>query len=85
MFSKLVSKADVQWSQKVPWNQVSFSYYIRWLVCIHVWSSKWKQASFISPSNSGLLNKLPEFMPNDAPKDIAAVIYSLYGAPAYPQ
>ena len=30
-------------------------------------------------SNSGLLNKLQEFMPDDAPEDIAAVIYSLYG------
>ena len=36
-------------------------------------------------SNSGLLNKLQEFMPDDAPEDIAAVIYSLYGDPAYPQ
>ena len=36
-------------------------------------------------SNSGLLSKLPELMPDDAPKDIADVIYSLYGDPAYPQ
>jgi DDE superfamily endonuclease len=36
-------------------------------------------------SNSGLLNNLQEFMPDDAPEDIAAVIYSLYGDPAYPQ
>jgi nuclease HARBI1 len=36
-------------------------------------------------SNSGLLNKLQEFMSDDAPEDIAAVIYSLYGDPAYPQ
>jgi hypothetical protein len=36
-------------------------------------------------SNSGLLNKLQELMPDDAPEDIAAVIYSLYGEPAYPQ
>ena len=36
-------------------------------------------------SNSGPLNKLQEFMPDDAPEDIAAVIYSLYGDPAYPQ
>jgi nuclease HARBI1 len=36
-------------------------------------------------SNSGLLNKLQEFMPDDAPEDIAAVVYSLYSVPAYPQ
>jgi DDE superfamily endonuclease len=36
-------------------------------------------------SNSDLLNKLQEFMPDDAPEDIAAVLYSLYGDPAYPQ
>ena len=30
-------------------------------------------------ANSGLLNKLQDFMPGDAPEDIAAVIYSLYG------
>jgi DDE superfamily endonuclease len=36
-------------------------------------------------SKSGLLNKLQEFVPDDAPEDIAAVIYSLYGDPAYPQ
>ena len=36
-------------------------------------------------SNSGLLNKLQEFMPDDAPEDIEAVLYSLYGDPAYPQ
>ena len=36
-------------------------------------------------SNSGLLNKLQEFMPDDATEDIEAVIYSLYGDPAYPQ
>ena len=36
-------------------------------------------------SNSGLLNKLQEFMPDDAPDDIAAVIYSIYGDTAYPQ
>ena len=36
-------------------------------------------------SNSGLLNKLQEFMPDDAPEDIAAVVYSLYGDPAYHQ
>ena len=36
-------------------------------------------------SNSGLLNKLQEFMPDDAPEDIAAVTYLLYGDPAYPQ
>ena len=33
-------------------------------------------------SNGGLLNKLQEFMPDDAPEDIEAVIYSLYGDPA---
>ena len=36
-------------------------------------------------SRSGLLNKLQEFMPDGAPEDIVAVIYSLYGDPAYPQ
>ena len=36
-------------------------------------------------SISGLLNKLQEFMPDDAPEDIAAGIYSLYGDTAYPQ
>ena len=36
-------------------------------------------------STSGLLNKLKEFIPDDAPEDIEAVIYSLYGDPAYPQ
>ena len=36
-------------------------------------------------SNTGLLNKLQKFMPDDIPEDIAAVIYSLYGDPAYPQ
>ena len=36
-------------------------------------------------SNSGLLNKLQEYMPDDAPEDIEAIIYSLYGDPAYPQ
>ena len=36
-------------------------------------------------SDSDLLNKLQEFMPDDAPEDIAAVIYSLNGDPAYPQ
>ena len=36
-------------------------------------------------SSCGLLNKLQEFMPDDAPEDIEAVIYSLYGDPAYPQ
>ena len=36
-------------------------------------------------SNSGLLNKLQEFMPDDAPEDIQAVISSLYGDPDYPQ
>ena len=36
-------------------------------------------------SSSGLLNKLQEFMLDDAPEDIEAVIYSLYGDPAYLQ
>ena len=37
-------------------------------------------------SNSGLMNKVQEFMPDDAPEDIAAIIYSLYHSdPAYPQ
>ena len=36
-------------------------------------------------SSSGLLNKLQELMPDDAPEDIAAVIYSLFGDPSYPQ
>ena len=36
-------------------------------------------------SKSGLLNKLQQFMPVDAPEDIEAVIYSWYGDPAYPQ
>ena len=36
-------------------------------------------------SNSGLLNKLQKFMPNDTPEIIAAVIYFLYGDPTYPQ
>ena len=36
-------------------------------------------------SNSGLLNKLQKYMPNDTPEIIAAVIYSLYGDPTYPQ
>ena len=36
-------------------------------------------------SNSDLLNKQQEFMPDDAPEDIEAVTYSLYGDPAYPQ
>ena len=49
MSSKLVSKTHVQWSQKVSWNQVLVSSYTRWLICIHVWSSKLKQAWFISP------------------------------------
>jgi hypothetical protein len=34
-------------------------------------------------SNSGLLNKLQEFMPDDAPEDITAEIFSLYGDPAF--
>ena len=36
-------------------------------------------------SSSGFLNKLQKFMPDDATEDIEAVIYSLYGDPAYPQ
>ena len=36
-------------------------------------------------SSCGFLNKLQDFMPDNAPGDIAAVIYSLYGDPAYPQ
>jgi DDE superfamily endonuclease len=36
-------------------------------------------------SNSDLLNKLQELMTDDAPEDIAAVLCSLYGNPAYPQ
>ena len=36
-------------------------------------------------SSCSLLNKLQEFMPDDAPEDIEAVTYSLYGDPAYPQ
>ena len=36
-------------------------------------------------SSSGLLNKLQEFMPDDAPGDIEAVTYSLNGDPAYSQ
>ena len=32
-----------------------------------------------------LLNKLQEFIPGDAPEDIAAVIYSICGDLAYPQ
>ena len=36
-------------------------------------------------SSSGLLNKLQEFIPDDAPEDTEAAIYSLYGDPAYPQ
>ena len=35
-------------------------------------------------SNSGLLNKLQEFMPDDAPEQIEAFVYSLCGDPAYP-
>ena len=35
-------------------------------------------------SNSGLLSKLQELMPDDAPEDIAAVVCSLHGEPAYP-
>ena len=42
------------------------------------------QDSFLL-SNSGLFNKLQEFMPDDAPEDIDAVIYSLYDDPAYLQ
>ena len=36
-------------------------------------------------SNSGPLNKLQKIMPDDAPEDVAAVIYSLNGDSAYPQ
>ena len=36
-------------------------------------------------SSSGLLNKLQELMPDDAPEDIEAVIYTLFCDPAYPQ
>ena len=48
MLSKIVSNAHVQWSQTGPWYQVSVSCCTRWLVCIHVRSSKWKSAWFIS-------------------------------------
>ena len=36
-------------------------------------------------SNSGLLNKVQEIMPDDAPEDIEAIINSLYGYQAYLQ
>ena len=46
-------------------------------------SGNWHDSFLLSISDP--LNKLQEFMPDDAPKDIAAVTYSLYGDTAYPQ
>jgi DDE superfamily endonuclease len=34
---------------------------------------------------SGLMSKQQELMPDDAPEDNEAVLYSLYGDPAHPQ
>ena len=46
-------------------------------------SGNWYDSFLLSISDP--LNKLQEFMPDDAPKDIAAVTYSLYGDTAYLQ
>ena len=77
MLSKLVSKTHVQWSQAVVTPDGLFA-------SIYGLVSGNRHDSYLL-SNSGLLNKLQEFMPDDAPEDIEAVIYSLYGDPAYPQ
>ena len=55
-----------------------------WFASIYGWVSGERHDSFLL-SSSGHLDKLPEFVPDDTPEDIEAVIYSLYGDTAYPQ
>ena len=49
-----------------------------WFASIYGWVSGERHDSFLL-SSSGHLDKLPEFVPDDTPEDIEAVIYSLYG------